>query len=52
MKKYVVLSKIGTFAAREERQFNNLDDARTYRNLLNISKDYEGTQYYIAEVLE
>ena len=52
MKKYIVLKKIGSFSAREERQFDNLEDARAFRNLLNVSKDSEYAEYYIAEVIE
>jgi len=52
MKKYAVLHKIGSFNAECEREFDNIDDARAFRNLLNISKDYEHTHYYIVEVLE
>lgn len=52
MKKYIVLHKIGTFSASEERQFDNLDDARMFRNLLNNSKDADYHEYYIAEVIE
>ena len=52
MKKYIVLRKIGIFNAEEVRQFDNLDDARMFRNLLNTSEEYERTQYFIVEVLE
>lgn len=52
MKKYMVLRKIGIFNAEEVRQFDNLDDARMFRNLLNASEEYERTQYFIVEVLE
>ena len=52
MKKYMILKKIGTFSADEVRQFDNLDDARMFRNLLNTSEEYERTQYFIVEVLE
>lgn len=52
MKKYIVLSKIGSFHATEERQFDNIDDARAFRNLLNISSSPYHIEYYVAEVLE
>lgn len=52
MKKYVILHKIGSFSAKEERQFDNLEDARMFRNLLNSSKDADYHEYYIAEVIE
>lgn len=52
MKKYMVLRKIGIFNAEEVRQFDNLDDARMFRNLLNTSEENERIQYNIVEVLE
>ena len=52
MKKYMILKKVGIFNADEVRQFDNLDDARMFRNLLNTSEEYERTQYFIVEVLE
>lgn len=52
MKKYMILKKVGIFNADEVRQFDNLDDARMFRNLLNASEEYERTQYFIVEVLE
>lgn len=52
MKKYMILKKVGTFSADEVRQFDNLDDARMFRNLLNASEEYERTQHFIVEVLE
>lgn len=52
MKKYMVLRKIGIFNAEEVRQFDNLDDARMFRNLLNTSEENESIQYNIVEVLE
>lgn len=52
MKKFVVLKKIGTFSAQAEREFDNIDDARMFRNLLNVSKTSEYIEYYVVEVLE
>lgn len=52
MKKYVVLHKIGDFPAKEERQFDNIDDARMFRNLLETSKTADFHEYYIAEIIE
>lgn len=52
MKKYMVLRKIGIFNAEEVRQFDNLDDARMFRNLLSSSEENERIQYNIVEVLE
>ena len=52
MKKYMILKKVGIFNADEVRQFDNLDDARMFRNLLNASEEYERTQSFIVEVLE
>lgn len=48
----MVLRKIGTFSADEVRQFDNLDDARMFRNLLSSSEENERIQYNIVEVLE
>lgn len=52
MKKYMILRKIGIFNAEEVRQFDNLDDARMFRNLLSSSEENERIQYNIVEVLE
>ena len=52
MKKYIVLTKIGNFSASEVRQFDNLEDARAFRDLLNLSNDSPYTAYYIVEVIE
>ena len=52
MKKYMVIKKIGSFNADEVRQFDNLDDARQFRNLLALSEEYERCNYYVVEVLE
>ena len=52
MKKYMVLRKIGIFNAEEVRQFDNLDDARMFRNLLSSSEENERILYNIVEVLE
>lgn len=51
MKKYAVLKKIGTFGARVERDFDNIDDARMFKNLL-VTSEHEGWEYYLVEVLE
>jgi len=52
MKKYAVLKKIGTFSATVEREFNNIDDARMFKNLLVVSEEKGNNQYYLVEVLE
>lgn len=52
MKKYIVLKKIGIFGAEEVRQFDNLDDARAFRNLLSTSEEHKRTTYYVAEIVE
>lgn len=52
MKKYMVLRKIGIFNAEEVRQFDNLDDARMFRNLLNTSEDCKHVEFIVVEVLE
>lgn len=52
MKKYMVIKKIGSFNADEVRQFDNLDDARQFKNLLASSEDYKKCNYYVVEVLE
>jgi hypothetical protein len=51
MKKYAVLKKIGNFSASCDREFNNLDDARMYRNLCVVSETGDW-KYYVVEVLE
>lgn len=52
MKKYMILKKVGTFSADEVRQFDNLDDARMFRNLLNTSEDCKHVEFIVVEVLE
>ena len=52
MKRYMILKKIGTFSADEVRQFDNLDDARMFRNLLNTSEDCKHVEFIVVEVLE
>lgn len=51
MKKFAVLKKIGSFNATVEREFNNIDDARMFKNLLTTSES-GGWEYYVVEVLE
>ena len=51
MKKYAVMKKIGNFSATVEREFDNIDDARMYKNLCAVSETGHW-QYYVAEVLE
>lgn len=51
MKKYIVIKKIGSFPADEVRQFDNLDDARQFKNLL-ASSENGNWNYYVVEVLE
>lgn len=52
MKRYMILKKVGTFSADEVRQFDNLDDARMFRNLLNTSEDCKHVEFIVVEVLE
>ena len=53
MKKYAVLKKIGNFSASVDREFDNIDDARMYKNLCVISEGSERTwDYFVVEVLE
>lgn len=52
MKKYVVLRKIGAYSADEVRGFDNLNDAKAFRDLLAVSEDHESARYYVVEVLE
>lgn len=51
MKKYAVMKKIGTFSATVDREFDNIDDARMYRNLC-VASESGNWQYYVVEVLE
>ena len=51
MKKFAVLKKIGNFNATVEREFDNIDDARMFKNLLATSES-KGWEYFVAEVLE
>lgn len=52
MKKYAVLKKIGMFGATVEREFDNIDDAHMFKNLLVVSEEKDRNQYYLVEVLE
>lgn len=51
MKKYAVMKKIGTFNASVEREFDNIDDARMFKNLL-VTSETGKWEYYLIEVLE
>lgn len=51
MKKYIVIKKLSSFNADEVRQFDNLDDARCFKNLL-ASSESGNWNYYVVEVLE
>lgn len=51
MEKYMVIKKIGNFKADEVRQFDNLDNARQFKNLLTSSEN-GNWKYYVVEVLE
>ena len=51
MKKYAVLKKIGNFSATVEREFDNIDDARMFKNLL-VTSESGNWEYYLVEVLE
>ena len=52
MKKYVVLRKIGAYSADEVRGFDNLDDAKAFRDLLAVSEDHKSAMYYVAEIIK
>ena len=52
MKRYMILKKVGTFSADEVRQFDNLDDGRMFRNLLNTIEDCKHVEFIVVEVLE
>lgn len=51
MKKYAVMKKIGGFNATVEREFDNIDNARMFKNLLVVSENGKW-EYYLVEVLE
>lgn len=51
MKKYAVMKKIGGFNATVEREFDNIDNARMFKNLLVVSESGKW-EYYLVEVLE
>ena len=54
MKKYAVLKKIGSFSASVDREFDNIDDARMYKNLCVVSEESVNIKwdYFVVEVLE
>lgn len=58
MKKYQVLKRLmdTNFSPSFENEFNNLDDARMFRNLLQKTENEKDSSvkwtYYIVEVLE
>lgn len=52
MKKYLVIKKIAEYSASEEREFDNIDDARMYKNLCAMSEQKNYIKYYVCEVLE
>jgi hypothetical protein len=55
-KKYQVFKRLNGFTPSYENEFNDLDDARMYRNLCqkteNESKTSTYWTYYIVEVIE
>lgn len=51
MKKFAVLKKIGNFSATVAREFDDLDDARKFKNLL-VTSETGSWKYYVVEVLE
>lgn len=51
MKQFAVLKKIGDFPANCVREFDNLNDARAFKNLLSSSES-GSWKYYVVEVLE
>lgn len=51
MKKYAVLKQIGNFDPKVEREFDNIDDARMFKNIL-MASETNGWKYYLVEVLE
>ena len=53
MKKYAVIKKIDGMASSASvcREFDNIDDARMYKNLCAVSETGHW-QYYVVEVLE
>lgn len=50
MKKYVVLRK-NSISTGIEREFDNIDDARMFKNLMATSET-GSWKYYVVEVLE
>ena len=50
MKKYAVLKKIGMFGATVEREFDNIDDAHMFKNLLVSAKKKTATKIGRAHV--
>lgn len=51
MKKYVVLQKIGSFSARSVREFDDVQDANTFAQLMRSSETNEFTQYFVFELM-
>ena len=53
MKRYAVIKKIDGMASSASvcREFDNIDDARMYKNLCAVSETGHW-QYYVVEVLE
>ena len=53
MKRYAVIKKIDGMASSASvcREFENIDDARMYKNLCAVSETGHW-QYYVVEVLE
>lgn len=50
MKTFVVLKKIGNFAATEDRSFNELKDAVQYKTLCELANESDYITYHIAEI--
>lgn len=48
---FIVMYQIGSFGAREERRFNELEDARAFRDLLIKSNADESYTYFIVQVV-
>lgn len=52
MKKYQVLSKIGNFSTHVEREFDELDDAWKFCDLLRKSSSHSLTTYCVSMLCE
>lgn len=52
MKKYQVLSKIGNFSTHVEREFDELDDAWKFCDLLRKSSSHSLTTYGVSMLCE